>query len=153
YGRPAAGRMADWRRELSVRERPPAPFRPRRGGPGRACRRALAFGEDRSVSQPGGRPGLSPPRGRPRSPGARGVDASTLRGEPLARTGTRMSAMEPTGRINSMDQFRGYTVAGMFVVNFVGDLAAIPAVLKHNDTWFSYADSIMPSFLFAAGFT
>jgi predicted acyltransferase len=52
-----------------------------------------------------------------------------------------------------MDQFRGYTVAGMFVVNFLGDLHAVPAILKHNQTWFSYADSIMPSFLFAAGFT
>src|SRR3954453_19505276 len=58
-----------------------------------------------------------------------------------------------TGRIASMDQFRGYTVAGMFVVNFLGGLAAIPSVLKHNNNYFSYADSIMPSFLFAAGFS
>ncbi len=57
------------------------------------------------------------------------------------------------GRIVSMDQFRGYTVAGMFVVNFVGGLAAIDANFKHNNTWFSYADSIMPSFMFAAGFS
>jgi predicted acyltransferase len=64
-----------------------------------------------------------------------------------------MSASEPQRRIDSMDQFRGYTVAGMFVVNFLGDLAAIPAVLKHNNTYFSYADSIMPSFLFACGFS
>jgi predicted acyltransferase len=58
-----------------------------------------------------------------------------------------------TGRIVSMDQFRGYTVAGMFVVNFVGGLAAMPAVLKHHDIYFSYADTIMPSFMFAAGFS
>ena len=32
----------------------------------------------------------------------------------------------PLARIVSMDQFRGYTVAGMFVVNFVGGLAAFP---------------------------
>ncbi len=50
-----------------------------------------------------------------------------------------------------MDQFRGYTVAGMFVVNFVGGLAAMPAILKHHDIYFSYADTIMPSFMFAAG--
>ena len=56
-------------------------------------------------------------------------------------------------RIASMDQFRGYTVAGMFVVNFLGGLAAIPSVLKHNDNYFSYADSIMPSFMFACGFS
>jgi len=52
-----------------------------------------------------------------------------------------------------MDQFRGYTVAGMFVVNFLGSFAAIHPVLKHNDIYFSYADSIMPSFLFAVGFS
>ena len=60
---------------------------------------------------------------------------------------------KPSDRIVSMDQFRGYTVAGMFVVNFVGGLAAMPAVLKHHDIYFSYADSIMPSFMFAAGFS
>jgi predicted acyltransferase len=64
-----------------------------------------------------------------------------------------MSSMEAGGRIESMDQFRGYTVAGMFVVNFLGSLAAAPAVLKHHNTYFSYADSIMPSFLFACGFS
>jgi hypothetical protein len=52
-----------------------------------------------------------------------------------------------------MDQFRGYTVAGMFLVNFLGGYAAIHSVLKHNDTYFSYADSIMPSFMFAVGFS
>jgi predicted acyltransferase len=54
-----------------------------------------------------------------------------------------------------MDQFRGYTVAGMFLVNFVGGLQAFPEVLKHHNShpYFSYADTIMPSFLFAAGFS
>jgi predicted acyltransferase len=60
-----------------------------------------------------------------------------------------------SSRIVSMDQFRGYTVAGMFLVNFVGGLAAFPQVLKHHNghPYFSYADSIMPSFMFAAGFS
>ena len=57
------------------------------------------------------------------------------------------------GRIGSMDQFRGYTVAGMCVVNFLGGLAAVHPVLKHNNNYFSYADSIMPSFMFACGFS
>ncbi len=54
-----------------------------------------------------------------------------------------------------MDQFRGYTVAGMFLVNFVGGLAAFPEVLKHHNghPYFSYADTIMPSFMFAVGFS
>lgn len=60
-----------------------------------------------------------------------------------------------SGRIVSMDQFRGYTVAGMFVVNFVGGLAAIAEVMKHHSDppYFSYADTIMPGFMFAAGFS
>lgn len=57
------------------------------------------------------------------------------------------------GRIASMDQFRGYCVAGMWVVNFLSGFTAIHRVLKHNNTYFSYADSIMPAFLFAAGFS
>jgi predicted acyltransferase len=66
-----------------------------------------------------------------------------------------MSTATSSARIVSMDQFRGYTVAGMFVVNFVGGLAAFPEVLKHHNghPYFSYADTIMPSFLFAAGFS
>ena len=56
-------------------------------------------------------------------------------------------------RINSLDQFRGYSVAAMFVVNFLGGLAVTHQVLKHNNTHFSLADSIMPSFIFACGFS
>jgi predicted acyltransferase len=64
-----------------------------------------------------------------------------------------MSAGTASRRIASMDQFRGYTVAGMFLVNFLGGYAAIHPVLKHNNNFFSYADSIMPSFMFAVGFS
>ena len=59
---------------------------------------------------------------------------------------------QPTDRIASLDQFRGYTVLGMFAVNFLGSYAATPAVLKHHHTYCSYADTIMPQFLFAVGF-
>ncbi|MFO0939558.1 MAG: heparan-alpha-glucosaminide N-acetyltransferase domain-containing protein [Pirellulales bacterium] len=58
-------------------------------------------------------------------------------------------------RLASLDQFRGYTVMGMFLVNFVGSYAAIAAflpTLKHWNTHCSYADTIMPQFLFAVGF-
>jgi predicted acyltransferase len=58
----------------------------------------------------------------------------------------------PTGRIVSLDQFRGYTVAGMLLVNFLGSFAVVPAVLKHHNTYCSYADTIMPQFFFAVGF-
>lgn len=56
-------------------------------------------------------------------------------------------------RIRSIDQFRGYSVAAMFVVNFLGGLAVTHHVLKHNNTHFSYADSIMPSFIFICGYS
>jgi predicted acyltransferase len=58
-------------------------------------------------------------------------------------------------RIVSLDQFRGYTVLGMFVVNFVGSFDVIKAhwpLLRHHNTYCSYADTIMPHFLFAVGF-
>ncbi len=55
-------------------------------------------------------------------------------------------------RIESLDQFRGYTVAGMFVVNALSGLAAVPAVLRHHNTYCSYADTIMPQFFLAVGF-
>jgi predicted acyltransferase len=57
-----------------------------------------------------------------------------------------------TSRISSLDQFRGYTVVGMFFVNFVGHFREIPAVFKHHNTYCSYADTIMPQFFFAVGF-
>lgn len=55
-------------------------------------------------------------------------------------------------RLVSLDQFRGYTVLGMFLVNFVGPYAASPLLFKHHKTYCSYADTIMPHFLFAVGF-
>jgi len=64
-----------------------------------------------------------------------------------------MSSAAKSVRVVSMDQYRGYTVAGMFLVNFVGHLAAFHYVFKHNSGFFSYADSIMPAFIFCAGFS
>src|SRR5213592_4752362 len=55
-------------------------------------------------------------------------------------------------RIDSLDQFRGYTVVGMLLVNFLRSYDAVPAILKHHNTYCSYADTIMPQFFFAVGF-
>ncbi len=68
--------------------------------------------------------------------------------EPRASSTPRVPLSE---RIVSLDQFRGYTVLGMFVVNFVGFFAVVPAALKHHNTYCSYADTIMPQFFFAVG--
>ena len=62
------------------------------------------------------------------------------------------TSQHSTNRINSLDQFRGYTVVGMLLVNFVGSYTATPQILKHSHDYCSYADTIMPHFLFAVGF-
>ena len=59
---------------------------------------------------------------------------------------------KPLQRIASLDQFRGYTVLGMFFVNFVGKFQEVPDIFKHHNTYCSYADTIMPQFFFAVGF-
>jgi predicted acyltransferase len=59
----------------------------------------------------------------------------------------------PARRIASLDQFRGYTVAGMLLVNFLSGYEAVPAVLGHHKNYCSYADTIMPQFFFAVGFS
>jgi predicted acyltransferase len=66
----------------------------------------------------------------------------------------RAMTIQSSSRIVSLDQFRGYTVAGMFLVNFVGSFEVIKAtlpLLKHRHDYCSYADTIMPHFLFAVG--
>ncbi|MFN9718777.1 MAG: heparan-alpha-glucosaminide N-acetyltransferase domain-containing protein [Planctomycetota bacterium] len=65
---------------------------------------------------------------------------------------TNASSAPTNVRITSLDQFRGYTVAGMFVVNFLGGYASVPYLLRHKHDYCSYADTIMPQFLFAVGF-
>jgi len=65
-----------------------------------------------------------------------------------ASEGTKL----PSNRIVSLDQFRGYTVVGMLLVNFLASFSVSPTVLKHHHDYCSYADTIMPQFLFAVGF-
>ena len=40
----------------------------------------------------------------------------------------------------------------MFLANGLSGFAAVPAILKHHNTYCSYADTIMPQFFFAVGF-
>jgi len=40
----------------------------------------------------------------------------------------------------------------MLFVNFIGGFTVMPTVLKHHNTYCSYADTIMPQFFFAVGF-
>lgn len=65
-----------------------------------------------------------------------------------------MSGPVPTkpSRIASLDQFRGYTVASMMLVNFLGHFDSCPPVLAHNKTYCSFADAVMPMFFLAVGY-
>lgn len=62
--------------------------------------------------------------------------------------------MNPSSpRLVYLDQFRGYTVAGMVAVNYLGHYTAVVhPVLRHHNTYCSYADTIMPQFFLAVGF-
>ena len=40
----------------------------------------------------------------------------------------------------------------MFLVNFLSSFREIHPLLKHHNTYNSYADTIMPQFFFAVGF-
>ncbi|MFO0924189.1 MAG: hypothetical protein U0905_17060 [Pirellulales bacterium] len=65
---------------------------------------------------------------------------------------TQVDSPKTQERLVSLDQFRGYTVAGMFLVNYFGSFAVCPKVWRHSHDYLSYADTIMPHFLFAVGF-
>lgn len=60
--------------------------------------------------------------------------------------------MSVQARIESLDQYRGFTVLSMFVVNFLGNFDASPQILVHSHDYCSLADLVMPQFVFAAGF-
>lgn len=62
------------------------------------------------------------------------------------------TATPSPARIVSLDQFRGYTVVGMLLVNFIGGFQQVGPIWKHHNTYCSYADTIMPQFFFAVGF-
>ena len=63
-----------------------------------------------------------------------------------------MQSLPAKERLHSLDQFRGFTVWSMLLVNFVGGFDCVPALLKHHNTYCSLADVVMPCFLFAVGF-
>jgi predicted acyltransferase len=54
-------------------------------------------------------------------------------------------------RIPSIDQYRGYAVFGMILVNYLGGFDSMPWHFKHHDNAMSYADTIAPLFMFVAG--
>lgn len=83
---------------------------------------------------------------------------------------TSPKAIDPSaGRIPSLDQYRGYAIFGMLVVNFLGHYGVkwIDALqttwiksplyfifgeqIHHHNTYMTYADTIAPIFMFVVG--
>lgn len=60
-----------------------------------------------------------------------------------------------TARLVSLDQFRGFTMVAMLVVNFIGGFDCVPAALKHGygraPGGLGAPDFVMPFFLFCVG--
>lgn len=56
-------------------------------------------------------------------------------------------------RLRSLDQFRGFTVLGMFVVNFISGFEHTPHSLHHDYAPFGWHDTVMPQFFLAVGFS
>jgi len=62
---------------------------------------------------------------------------------------TRSPAL--SDRIVSLDQFRGWAIFSMVLVNFLGEYRSLPETLRHHEWGLSYADIVVPAFLFAVG--
>jgi predicted acyltransferase len=57
-------------------------------------------------------------------------------------------------RINAIDQFRGFAILAMVLVNFAADIQTVPAWFKHApDFGLTFADLVAPMFIFAIGLT
>ncbi|MDP3999249.1 MAG: heparan-alpha-glucosaminide N-acetyltransferase domain-containing protein [bacterium] len=58
--------------------------------------------------------------------------------------------MDPK-RYESLDQFRGWSVASMLLVSFLGYFRVMPEMFRHHLTGFSFADAVAPFFIFIVG--
>lgn len=54
-------------------------------------------------------------------------------------------------RIVSLDQFRGFAIFGMILVNYLGYFSKIPETMKHPHYGMTFANTIAPFFLIAVG--
>jgi predicted acyltransferase len=54
-------------------------------------------------------------------------------------------------RMASLDQFRGFAIFGMILVNYLGYFEIIPETMKHPRYGMTFANAIAPFFLFAVG--
>jgi predicted acyltransferase len=54
-------------------------------------------------------------------------------------------------RIASLDQYRGFAIFGMLVVNHLGEFACMPEQFRHHRDYMTFADIIAPLFMFVVG--
>jgi predicted acyltransferase len=65
-----------------------------------------------------------------------------------------MSVPNPTpgrSRIESLDQFRGWAIVAMILVDFLGRFHSMPETFRHHRIGFSFADTVAPFFIFVVG--
>ncbi|MCX8063622.1 MAG: heparan-alpha-glucosaminide N-acetyltransferase domain-containing protein [Candidatus Hydrogenedentes bacterium] len=51
-----------------------------------------------------------------------------------------------------IDQFRGFAIISMILVNVCNELSVSPSWLRHHDYGFTFADYVAPAFIFIVGF-
>jgi predicted acyltransferase len=72
----------------------------------------------------------------------------------LKETQAAVTSPVPGGRIEALDQFRGFAIVAMTAGNFLAGVRAVPAWLKHApDAGLTVADLIAPFFIFAIALT
>lgn len=54
-------------------------------------------------------------------------------------------------RLSSIDQFRGFAIFGMILVNYLGHFEVIPETMKHPRYGMTFANAIAPYFIFVVG--
>lgn len=61
------------------------------------------------------------------------------------------TTLASNGRIESMDQIRGYAILGMLLVDYFESFKASTPQLHHHMDFMTYADTIAPLFMFVVG--
>jgi predicted acyltransferase len=64
---------------------------------------------------------------------------------------TEPTIIKEKTRIASLDQFRGFAIFGMILVNYLGYFTKIPETFKHPHYGMTFANTIAPFFLIAVG--
>lgn len=61
------------------------------------------------------------------------------------------TSQSPPSRIASLDQYRGFAILAMLVVNHLGEFPCMPEQFRHHETYMTFADLVAPLFMFVVG--